>query len=138
MEMGDSVNYSHCVTSSSDTYNGDQWVHVEAMVLGGERMTFFVEGDSVLSFSKPQVGGGFISTEYKGDDWELFGIVEGKEDWIAKEGFILTEGYIALQAESHPVDFKNIYLLDLAGCMDPEAKNYKSYYVINKPQMCEY
>ena len=39
-----------------------------------------------------------------------------KEKWIAQEGTILTEGYIALQAESHPVDFKKIELLNLCGC----------------------
>ena len=46
---------------------------------------------------------------------------------------MLIEGYIALQAESHPIDFKNIEILNLCGCMDPKAKNYKSYFIKSEP-----
>lgn len=138
VEMGDSVNYDHCINSSSSTYHGDQWVQVEAVVLGGESMTFLVEGDTVLYFQKPQVGGGFISKQYQGQDWEAFGIMNDKEKWVSQAGNVLTEGYIALQAESHPIDFKNIRLLDLCGCMDPKAKNYKSYYQKHEPARCAY
>lgn len=119
--MGDTVNYKHCISSSSETYNGDQWVHCEAIVMGGEYMTFIVEGDTVLHFEKPQIGGGFI-TKNRGLDWNKFGIERDQELWIAKEGTIITEGYIALQAESHPIDFKNIKLLNLCGCKDPKQK----------------
>jgi len=138
VELGDTVNYNHCINSVSKTYYGDQWVHAEAIVKGGEYMTFIVEGDTVLTFQKPQVGGGFISDQYEGQDWDMFGIFLDKEEWIAKAGTILTEGYIALQAESHPIDFKNIELLDLCGCMDPKAKNYKSYYVKEDNSKCIY
>ncbi|MGI9544323.1 MAG: 3-keto-disaccharide hydrolase [Cyclobacteriaceae bacterium] len=138
VEMGDTVSYDHCINSNSLTYHGDQWVHVEALVMGGESMTFIVEGDTVLSFQRPQVGGGFISAEYDGKDWDQFGVIRDKEDWIAKAGTVLTEGYIALQAESHPIDFKNLKLLDLCGCMDPKARNYKSYYVKEDAKKCEY
>ncbi|MBC7571223.1 MAG: DUF1080 domain-containing protein, partial [Spirosoma sp.] len=44
----------------------------------------------------------------------------------------------ALQAESHPIDFKNIELLDLKGCTDPKASNYKSYYVKSDNTQCRY
>ena len=138
VELGDTVNYNHCINSSSLTYHGDQWVHVEALVMGGEYMSFIVEGDTVLSFQHPQVGGGFISAQNQGRDWDAFGIIRNKDQWISKSGSILTEGYIALQAESHPVDFKNIELLNLSGCMDHKAKNYKAYYVENDPEKCEY
>jgi len=138
VEMGDTVNYDHCINSNSVTYHGDQWVHVEAMVMGGESMTFIVEGDTVLSFESPQIGGGFISAEYEGKDWDQFGVIHNKEEWISKAGTLLTEGYIALQAESHPIDFKNIQLLDLCGCMDANAKNYKSYLVKGDSEKCEY
>ncbi|MEQ8683555.1 MAG: DUF1080 domain-containing protein, partial [Cyclobacteriaceae bacterium] len=65
--MGDTVNYHHCISSNSETYHGDQWVHVEAIVKGGESMDFIVEGDTVLSFQKPLIGGGFIK---KQSAWE--------------------------------------------------------------------
>ena len=133
--MGDTVNFHHCINSTSQTYHGDQWVHVEAVVKGGESMDFIVEGDTVLSFQRPQIGGGFIN---KQSAWETHGITRDIEMWTAREGEILTEGYIALQAESHPIDFKNIELLDLCGCMDPNAKNYKSYYLKDNPESCKY
>jgi len=136
--MADTVNYNHCINSTSETYHGDQWVRAEALVLGGESMAFIIEGDTVLTFQEPQIGGGFLSTDYQGQDWEAMGIVNDKDEWLAKDGTVLTEGYIALQAESHPIDFKNIRLLNLCGCMDENAKNYKSYYVKNDPDACVY
>jgi len=136
--MGDTVNFDHCINSSSKTYHGDQWVHVEAEVMGGDYMRFIINGDTVLTFQKPQVGGGFISMRNGGNDWEQFGVMEDRESWISKAGTILSDGYIALQAESHPIDFKNIKLLNLCGCMDREAKNYKAYYVKDDPGSCKY
>lgn len=136
--MGDTVNYNHCINSTSKTYHGDQWVHAEAIVLGGEAMAFLIEGDTVLHFQAPQIGGGFLSKAYEGKDWEEMGIINDKTTWETQEGKVLTEGYIALQAESHPIDFKNIQLLNLCGCMDEKAKNYKSYYVKDDPKSCLY
>lgn len=136
--MGDTINFNHCINSSSKTYHGDQWVNAEAIVLGGDAMAFLITGDTVLHFQAPQIGGGFLSKQYEGKDWEMMGILKDKEDWESKEGEILTEGYIALQAESHPIDFKNIRLLNLCGCMDEKAKNYKAYYVKDDPTSCIY
>lgn len=113
VEMGDTVNYNHCINSTSKTYHGDQWVHVEAIVLGGHSMTFIVEGDTVLNFQHPQIGGGFISDKGPEPDWNKFGVERDAALWMSKAGTVLTGGYIALQAESHPIDFKNIKLLDL-------------------------
>jgi hypothetical protein len=48
------------------------------------------------------------------------------------------EGYIALQEESHPVEFRKVELLNLEGCMDPKASNYKTYFVKNVPAECRY
>ncbi|MFY0689604.1 MAG: DUF1080 domain-containing protein [Cyclobacteriaceae bacterium] len=138
VSMGDTVNYNHCISSTSETYDGDQWVHVEALVMGGAYMVFVVEGDTVLTFENPQIGGGFISEQLNGEDWDNFGLTRDKEKWIGKSGDMLTEGYIALQAESHPIDFKNIELLNLCGCMDPKAKNFKDYYVKDDPKSCQY
>lgn len=136
VEINGKVNYEHCINSTSKTYDGDQWVHVEAVVLGDKSITHIVEGDTVLVYQKPQIGGGFISKDLEGD-WDDFGI-ENKQQWIDKEGATLKEGYIALQAESHPVDFKNIKLLNLCGCKDPKAKNYKAYYIKEDNSTCIY
>ena len=131
------LDYTHCIPSDSKTYHGDQWVHVEAIILGGESITHIVENDTVLKYKAPQIDDAFISKSSQGKDWDVFG-VSNKEDWITKKGEIITEGYIALQAESHPIDFKNIELLDLCGCMDTKAVNYKSYYLKSAPNTCIY
>jgi hypothetical protein len=138
VEINDEINYNHCIPSESATYDGDQWVHAEAVVLGGDAMYFLVEGDTVLQFQHPQVGGGFVNEQDQVEDWKSFGVERDMEDWVSRSGEILKSGYIALQAESHPIDFKNIELLNLCGCMDPEAKNYRSYYIKNDQGSCEY
>ncbi len=135
--MGDTINYNHCVSSSSETYHGDQWVHAEMIVLGDSTIIHLIEGDTVLQYDQPQIGGGFTNIRQTQKDWEGFGITK-MDDWVKQAGTLLGEGYIALQAESHPIDFKNIELLDLVGCKDPKAKNYRSYYVKADPSKCEY
>jgi len=50
-----------CVNSTSKTYDGDQWVRVEVEVLGGERIRHVVDGQTVLEYSKPQIGGGNVN-----------------------------------------------------------------------------
>ncbi|MCP9235217.1 DUF1080 domain-containing protein [Lewinella sp. JB7] len=111
--MGDTIDYRHCINSTSATYDGDRWVSAEAIVLGGEAMHFLIEGDTVLSFTQPQIGGGFTSRRGGQQNWEQAGFGEAWREWVSREGEILTGGYIALQAESHPIDFRNIELLDL-------------------------
>jgi hypothetical protein len=41
-----------------------------------------------------------------------------------------------LQAETAPTDFRKVELLNLEGCTDPKAANYKSYFVKSNPGMC--
>jgi hypothetical protein len=131
------VDYRHCISSHSKTYHGDRWVSAEVVVLGGESIAHLIENDTVLKYQSPQIGGGFINPSRE-NDWTSLGVVESKEDWIARDGEILTQGYISLQAESHPIDFKNIQLLDLCGCKDIKAKNYKSYFVKADNSLCKY
>ncbi|MFK7983103.1 MAG: DUF1080 domain-containing protein, partial [Saprospiraceae bacterium] len=45
---------------------------------------------------------------------------------------------IALQAESHPIDFKHVEILNLKGCMDEKATNYKTYFVKADNSLCKY
>jgi hypothetical protein len=88
----------HCINSTSDTFHGDQWVRVEAEVHGGEVVRHWVNGKMVLEYQKPQVGGGNVS----------------KFDPAAKkDGLLLTEGYISLQYEGHPVEFRKVELREL-------------------------
>lgn len=121
--MHDSLMTDHCVNSTSKTYDGDQWVNASILVLGDSLITHIVEGDTVLQYSKPQVGGG---------------VVNDFDSTYKIDGTPLTEGYISLQSESHPVEFRTVRLLNLKGCMDPNAKNYKSYYVAADNSLCKY
>lgn len=113
----------HCLNSKSKTYDGDQWVRVEVKVLGGEHIEHIIDGEVVLAYEKPQIGGGAVS----------------KHDPAVKiDGKLLTGGSISLQSESHPVDFRKVELLDLEGCMDPKAKNFKSYFVKAANTRCKF
>tara|TARA_R110002167_G_scaffold134051_15_gene319426 strand:- start:1410 stop:2243 length:834 start_codon:yes stop_codon:yes gene_type:complete len=121
--MGDSLFSPHCINSNSKTYPGDQWVEVEALVLGDSLLQHILEGQVVMQYSKPTVGGGAIS---------------GYKESAYREGTPVTEGYISIQAETHPIDFKSIQLLNLCGCMDKKAKNYKTYFVKADNATCLY
>ena len=89
---------SHCINSSSKTYNGDQWVNVEVEVRNDSIIKHYINGEKVLTYSKPQIDG---SVDYNTELWE------------SKAGTPLKAGYISLQSESHPVEFKNIEILEL-------------------------
>jgi hypothetical protein len=119
--MGDTLVTTHCINSSSKTYQGDQWVRVEVLVLGDSLIRHVVNGDTVLVYSKPQIGGG---------------VVNGYDPAVKVDGRPLALGYIALQSESHPIDFRKVEILDLVGCMDAKASNYRSYFVRNDPSRC--
>jgi hypothetical protein len=112
----------HCINSTSKTYEGEQWVTGEIIVLGDSLITHIVNGDTVLQYSKPQIGGG---------------VVNGYDPAIKADGKLLSSGFIALQSEGQPIDFRNIRILNLEGCMDPKSKNYKSYYVKAISEGCD-
>jgi hypothetical protein len=89
----------HCINSKSKTFHGDQWVTVEVLVMNDSIISHTVNGEFVMSYNKPQIGGG--SVNYNMDYWK------------SKEGEPLKKGYISLQSESHPVEFRNIEILEL-------------------------
>lgn len=112
----------HCIPSVSKTYEGEQWVKGEIIVLGDSLITHIINGDTVLQYSKPQIGGG---------------VVANYDPAIKQDGKLLKEGFIALQSEGQPVDFRNIKILNLQGCMDPTSKKYKSYFVKGDGTTCK-
>jgi hypothetical protein len=124
----------HCISSSSKKYNGDQWVSGMIEVYGDSLIRHIINGDTVLTYTNTLIGGGFVDNSYT---WAKANITDSVF-WIKKAGTPLKEGYIALQAESQPVDFRKVELLNLAGCMDPKAKNYKDYYIKQDNSKCKY
>jgi len=101
--MADTLVRQHCVNSSSKTYHGDQWVSVEVEVDGGRLIRHIVNGDTVMTYSKPQL-------DEKDPDAQKL-LKSGKDK-------MLTGGSISLQAEGHPLQFRNIRLLPLGGGQD--------------------
>jgi hypothetical protein len=111
----------HCYNLKAKTYHGEQWVRVVVEVLGSERITHYVEGTPVISYTKPQLGGDAKSPEF-----------------AKRAGELLSEGYIAIQSESHPTEFRKIELLNLVGCMDKRATNFRPYFVKADNSKCRY
>ena len=89
----------HCLNSSSKTYDRNEWVKAELIVLGDSLVKHIINGDTVLQYSKPTMGGGVVS---------------GYDSTVWKPGMPLTSGFIALQSEGQPIDFRNIELKNLS------------------------
>ncbi|MBK8503890.1 MAG: DUF1080 domain-containing protein [Saprospiraceae bacterium] len=123
VHLADTLFTNHCIQSSSKTYHGDTWVRVEALVFGDSVVHFLVEGDTVFTFTKPVMGAG---------------VVNGHNQDYLVEGQPIKGGYITIQGESHPTEFRKIELLNLCGCTDRKAKNYKSYFVKSDNSKCIY
>jgi len=95
--MKDQLVTRHCINSSSKTYHGDQWVRMELEVHGNDLVKHTINGEVVMEYERPQLD------EKDADAKKL----------IVGDNKMLSEGYISLQAESHPVEFRNIKILPL-------------------------
>ncbi|WP_224998642.1 DUF1080 domain-containing protein [Cesiribacter sp. SM1] len=92
------VDPRHCIESSSKTYEAGEWVRAELIVWGDSLITHLINGDTVLQYSKPQVGGG---------------VVNGFDPSLKQDGKLLKEGFIALQSEGQAIDFREIKIRKL-------------------------
>ncbi|OZI09073.1 hypothetical protein BWI93_06095 [Siphonobacter sp. BAB-5385] len=89
----------HCIDSNSKTYGKDEWVRAELIVLGDSLVKHIINGETVLEYSKPQIGGD----------------VANRYDPAQKvDGKILSSGFIALQSEGQPIDFRKVEIMDLS------------------------
>lgn len=88
----------HCLDSKSKTYAGDQWVTAKFLVLGDSVIKHIIDQEVVLEYTKPQIGGGNVANY---------------DPKMKEDGKALTGGYISLQSESHPVEFKKVRLYNL-------------------------
>jgi len=121
VEMKGKLVTDHCIPSTSKTFPGDQWVKVEVEVHGEGLIVHRINGEEVLRYEKSQIGGGVVS---------------GFDPAVKQDGKILSEGSISLQSESHPVEFRKVELLNLVGCMDKKALNYRPYFEKADPAAC--
>lgn len=92
--IDDTLFTPHCLVSTSKTYHGEQWVTADFLVLGDSIIHHILEGDTVLTYHKPQT-----------DDEEL-----------------ISGGYISLQSESHPIDFRRVEIFDLEPYIEDQQK----------------
>lgn len=88
----------HCLNSSSPTFEWDEWVRADLIVYGDSLIIHMVNGDTVLTYSKPHIGGEVAS---------------GYDPNVKIDGKALKSGYIGLQAEGQGVEFKEIKLRKL-------------------------
>jgi hypothetical protein len=88
----------HCINSNSRTYHGNQWVTMEVEVHGNSKIKHFVNGEIVLEYEKPQLDKNDVNAQRLID--------QGKD-------IMLNQGYISLQAESHPIEFRKVEILQL-------------------------
>jgi len=93
----------HCISSTSPTFQGDPWIAMEIEVHGYEKMVFRVNGQDVFELENPQ-----LDADDKRDDYAARKLIEARGGEIR-----LSEGYIALQAEGAPVQFRNIRIKTL-------------------------
>ena len=98
VSLNNTVAKPHCIYSDSDTYYGDQWVSAE-LIVNNKKVSQYINGQLVLEYTDPKIG--FTGT-IKGID---------KNKW--SPGQALTRGFIGLQSEGHPVDFRNISIKEL-------------------------
>ena len=74
-------------SASGEPMSGLEWVTIEVEVRGGEEFIHYVNGKEVLRYQKPML----------------------------QDGTPLTRGYIAIQSETHPTEFRKIELQVLDG-----------------------
>ncbi len=92
VEIAGARNTSFCTPPEvKRTFHGDQWVSLEIDVQDTV-MTHFVNGEKILTYSNPRY-----------DAQHAYGktLIQNGNDRI-------TSGYISLQSNSHPIDFRKI------------------------------
>ena len=86
-----------CIRSSSETYYADQWVTAEIHVRGSERITHYINGQQVFDYTN-------IRRTHEFNETQL------GETTVSRD---IGSGYIAIQAESQPTQFRKIEIMIL-------------------------
>jgi hypothetical protein len=89
---------SHCIQAAAPTIDGDRWVTADVLVQGDERIVHYIDGAPVIEYGRVTYGGGNVS---------------GHRPEDKPDGAPLSAGYLALQSESHPIQFRRVELLNL-------------------------
>jgi len=96
VEVDGEKNSSYCTPPKvSRTFHGDQWVTLEIDIKDGE-ITHFVNGEEILKYSNPT-----YNPEH-----------ETANEFIINGDSAVKGGYLSIQSNSHPIDFRKIELLE--------------------------
>jgi hypothetical protein len=96
VEINGKRNESYCTPATvKKTFHGDQWVTLEIDVKG-DKIKHIVNGEEILQFENPRY-------DPKHDIGRIF--IIGTDDKVK-------EGYISLQSNSHPIDFRKIEIME--------------------------
>lgn len=96
IEIDGKKNETYCTAPVlKETFHGDQWVTMELEIKDG-KVTHFVNSKEILSFKNPS-----LNPEH-----------EVAKTLIKNGNTALSEGYISLQSNSHPIDFRKIQLIE--------------------------
>lgn len=92
--IDDELILDHCTNSSSEFFFGDDWITVEVEVRGNDVINHIVNGETVITYSKPQLDD---------RDSTFPKLVE-----LNGGDIMLHKGTISLQSEGHPIDFRKV------------------------------
>jgi hypothetical protein len=96
IELDGKRNESFCTPPAiKRTFHGDQWVTAEIDVRGG-KISHFVNGELILEFRNP-----------KYDPKHALG-----RNFIISNNDVVKEGYISLQSNRHPMDFRKVEIME--------------------------
>ncbi len=110
VEMNGKLHTSHCRNSESPTFHGDQWVTAEVEVMGNDSIVHYVNGKEVMRYERPQLDP---------RDPDAQSLMQQRNGDV-----MLDRGWISIQGESHPVEFKSIEIRPLPATVgDAEKKD---------------
>jgi ABC-type molybdate transport system substrate-binding protein len=95
---------THCIQAAAPTIDGDEWVTADVLVEGSEHVVHYIDGAPVIEYGTVSYGGGNVT---------------GHDPSAKPDGRPLNSGYLALQSESHPIQFRRVDLLDLDRGVQP-------------------
>ena len=96
VEINGSRNTSYCTPPSvKRTFAGDQWVTAEIEVRDG-KITHYVNGEQIMQFENPRYDS----------------VHAVAKTFITAENDLVKDGYISLQSNSHPMDFRKIEIME--------------------------
>ena len=104
IEMGGKLITNHIVRSTAPIFPAEEWVGIEVEVHGSREIIYRVNGKEVLRYQRPQIDP---------DDGDAQRKRVARKLLAAGASKIIGFGHIALQAEGHPVWFRNIELMSL-------------------------